>query len=619
MLATLVLAAAAGSCASQPEFEPAGRALFNGPARDASVIRWGPEESGSTGVILSGGGAVMIIPADSPERLVQLEGIPLGTGNVGTNVWVAVEGVGLTGIDISDIDGPKSWTAVEIGDIRSLAVMGRFVAVSGDESGLRLFDAGATRYGEAPRLIQRLEDTAAGTRLSPAGMLLTAAAGSKVLLFEFTPDAMKLEKAAVIEVPAAIKKVGASVWRTLHILTADGEVLRYDVTDLREPKELSPLPEMNVSDFCLRREGGLAFLDSGKIVPFSLPHSVDGSGNPLSQGPRYSLMLGEGMTRSPSFPGSSVRCLEEGFLTFGADAGFSFFEYDGGYVRAIRHIPSNGISIDVTVDGEHIYVANGKDGLRIGRVGEDGSVEWTGRVRTTEARGAAIEGDILALADGKGGAGFYDISDPDSPVLLSRFESPSYLSAVRVRSGRAYFAGGFGGVEVVDFTEPGSPRLVWREKLSEVRGLDVDDRYLYVANGFEGFRIYSTGGDTPRFISEMDTPGWASGLQVSGDLLYVADGQRGFLVADVRERSAPAQLGRIETGAIARSLCAKGDVVFIADQALGVTAVDVSDPRRPAIAARYDTVDDARGVAADGRFVYLASSSGGLYILRYRK
>jgi len=619
ILMTLVLAVAANSCASPPEFEPAGRELFTGPARDARLIQWGPVKSGSTGVILSGGGAVMIIPAGGAERLVQLEGIPLDTGNVGTNVWLAAEGTGLVGIDISDIDAPKSWTAVEMDDIRSMAVTGRFIVVSGDESGLRLFDARATRYGEAPRLVQRLEETAPGTRLSATGMFVAAARGSRVLLFELRTSPPGMEQTAAITVPAQIRKVSASVWRTLHILTTEGEVLRYDLADRSDPKEMSPLPEKNVSDFYLRREGGLALLDSGKIVPFSLPLSRDTSGGPLSPGPRYSLMLGDGMTKSPSFPGSSIRHLKGGFLTFGPDAGFNFFEYEGGYVRAKGHIPSNGICIDVISGGDRIYVADGKDGLRIGRVGDDGSVEWTGHVRTTEARGAAIEKGILALADGKGGAKFYDVSDPDSPVLLSKLESPSYLSAVRVRSGKAYFAAGFGGVEVVDFSDPGSPRLVWKEKLSEVRGLDVDDRYLYVANGFEGFRIYSITGDIPRFMSELDTPGWASGLRVSGDLLHVADGQRGFLVADVSDRSAPVQLGRVETGAIARSLDVRGDVVFIADQVLGVTAVDVSDPRRPVIAARYDTVDDARGVAADGRFVYLASSSGGLYILRYRK
>jgi len=613
----IVLAAAAVSCSGAPEFELVERELFEGPPRDARLIQWGPGNSGKMGVILLGGGGVMIIPVNDEEVMIPLDGIPLDAGIVGTNAWVAVRGIGLVGIDLSDHSAPKSWTAIEMEDIRSLNSIGRFIAVSSDKTGQYLFDAKMLPFGETPRLLTHLENTAPGTILTSTGRSITAVKGREAVLMLIDKDDHQLETCSSITAPAEITRAVESVWGTLHILTRDGEVLRYDVTDPHHPVQIPSLPEKNVSDLYLRRNGGLALLESGHIVPFHLPGSQERMGGPVSQDPQYSLMHGEGMTRSPSFPGSSIRYIKGGFITFGPDAGFNFYEYEKGVAKAAGNIPMKGFAIELTVSGDYIYLANGRDGLRIGRIDQEGSVEWTGHVQTEEARDVAIEDDILVLVDGKGGARFYRLTVPDSPSLISTWESLSYLSAVKVRAGRAYFAGGLRGVEVVDFTDPASPSLVWREKLSEVRGIEVDDDHLYVADGFEGFRIYSLAGSVPKLVSIMDTPGWVSDLFVSGDILYIADGQRGFMTVDISDRNAPAKLGRIEIGAIARTLHVRGKTAFIATQTLGITAIDVSDPRKPLVAARYRTVDDARGVFSDGTFVYLASGSGGLYIFRY--
>ncbi len=621
----LVLAATATSCSSAPEFELLSRDLFEGPARDAVFFEWEGTLPGTRGVILAAGGAVLVIPDGTPPEegiLIPLGGEPMDIEIIGYTAWIAVSGLGLVAIDLYDPASPREWTAYEIKDARSCAAAGRYLVVGGERSGLYLFNAESIPYPESPSLISHLENTAPGASLTSGAIV----SGSEVIMTDVCNGA--INEISRFEAPSKITAVEQGL-TILHLLSSEGIVYRYDVSDPRLPRQLSPLPEKNISDICVGPKGGLALLESGKIVPFPVPRVnrfSDESGpsgsrysEPLPSDPRYSLMRGEGMTRSPSFPGTSIRCSGDRLITFGPVTGFRFYRLDREYTRAEGKVPTRGFAMDIVVDGEYIYLANGRDGLRTGRVAGDGSVEWTGHVQTEEARDIAIEGDILVLADGTGGVRFYRITVPDSPALLSTCESSSHLSAVKARAGRAYLAGGLRGIEVVDFTDPSSPVLVWSERLSEVRGLDVDDGYLYVADGFNGFRIYSLAGDVPELISTMDTPGWVSDLSVSGDILHIADGQRGFMTVDVSDRSAPAKLGRVETGAIARTIHVHGDVVFVATQTLGITAVDVSNPRRPEVAARYMTVDDARGAFADDRFVYLASGSGGLYIFRYKK
>ena len=604
----LVLAATATSCSSAPEFELLSRDLFESPARDAAFF--------DGGSILAAGGALWVIPDGTrPEEgiLVLLGGEPMDIVTTGSTAWIAVKGLGLVAIDLSDPARPLERTIHVIEDANSCAADGRFLMVGGTRSGLYLFDISDPG---TPSFVSSLEKTAPGAALAASDELFAAVYDHTVILM--AADDSGIKEISRLEAPSRIARAGLA-GTILHLLSSDGDVYRYNVSDPRLPEPYSSLPENNISDICTGANGGLALLTTGLIVPFPIPGTNDTSSEPLPRDPRYSLMRGEGMTKSPSFPGTSIRCSGDRLITFGPVMGFRFYRLDKEYTRAEGKVATSGFAIDLIVDGEYIYLANGRDGLRIGRVSGNGSVEWTGHVPTEEARDIAIEGDILIMANGMDGVKFFRNTVPDSPALLSTYKSSSYLSAVRARAGRAYLAGGFHGIEVVDFTDPASPILVWSERLSEVRGLDVDDGYLYVADGFNGFRVYSLAGDVPALISTMDTPGWVSDLVVSGDILHIADGQRGFMTVDISDRTAPKKLGRVETGAIARTIHARGDVVFIATQILGITAIDISNPRRPAIAARYKTVNDARGVFADDRFVYLASSSGGLYILRYKK
>lgn len=607
-------------------FELVSRSLFQGPARGAAFF--------DGGVVLAAGGAVAVVPDGSDPRdahIVHLDGVPHGLAAGGGRVWIAARGHGLVAIDLGEA-GAAATTLVHAGaQVHALAISQRWLLLADDHAGLILFDIGAPL---SPRRADTRGPAGTGMLLAAGPGLFAAAAGDSIELL-LVNAAGKLERAGSVRAGSALRRC-LFAGPLLLALGGDGTVRRWDAAEPRAPRALGPLPERNVQDIAFDGERILVLRRDGVIVPFSAAGNGDlagggaedggsDSGASGSSGARETLSLRHALSRragvagSSRFTGSALAARRGNLIVYGGE-GFRFFDLSGAEARPAGARETAGFAIDVRARDGYVYLANGRGGLHIGRLEGDGTVAWTERLPVADARGIAFAGDLLVIAAGNGGASFYRLEKPGKPVLLGRHESPFYLSAVVTTGALACFAGGLGGAETVDFSSPSAPRLVWRERLSEVRGLDTDGRHLYVCDGFEGFKVYSLGpGGRPALLAALDTPGWNCGAYLSGSILYLAEGGEGFLAADVSDPAAPVLLGAAKVGAISRAVYARGTTVFVAAQMGGIAAIDASDPRRPAVAARYQTVGDARGVFADERFVYLAGGSGGLYIFRYHQ
>jgi hypothetical protein len=129
-------------------------------------------------------------------------------------------------------------------------------------------------------------------------------------------------------------------------------------------------------------------------------------------------------------------------------------------------------------------------------------------------------------------------------------------------------------------------------------------------------------GDSPREVGFYDTPGGPSGgafdVRVIEDLAYVADGEGGLRVVDVRDVTAPFEVGALDTAGSARAVEVAGSLAFIADGYRGLVVADVRDPARPVMVDSYetsggDTIRNALDVAAIPGLALLAveSSNGG--------
>ncbi len=628
-------AASAGS-PSEPGIELLSRSLIQGPARSVAFSGENIVVGTGCGIAIFRAGGALRNPAYFP-----LDGEPADIIVRGSLAYVAASAGGLVVLDVSRPGAPKETFRHEAVRAERCALAGDALFVADALSRLFIFDCAdprKPRFREMRQLADPVSSLAAeGDILAivhpdKASIYRVAPGGAMRRISEAAPGKNDTKSPGDARIPRAAKK-GILRRGVLLILTSTGEVLCWDLGRPERPVSLKPVNVRGVADIAAADGEGMLLTGIGRFLPFEIERPAlaaggarvklgPGKGFTLESVNRYSQPIATG--RPPEGERSGDASGPTGVFMAGARLavvspfdGVRIFDLDRGGAKLVDFFPTRGFAISVVAARGVLYVANGFDGVRIGRVARGGTVDWIGHIQTVEARDVALEGAYLFIADGTGGIKAADVRDPARAKIVGRHPSPYFMSAVVVREGRAYCAGGLGGVEIVDVADPRRPKLVWRRDFSEVRGIDVDGRYLYFADGYDGCRIYSLGAAEPQAVSVHDTPGWNCDCFVVRNVAYLADGGAGISVVDVSNRKKPRTVGSLSLGTVARAVHARGKTLFAAAHTRGVAAIDVSNPSRPSVAAWFDTADDARGIFADEDFVYAASGSGGVYVFKY--
>jgi hypothetical protein len=192
----------------------------------------------------------------------------------------------------------------------------------------------------------------------------------------------------------------------------------------------------------------------------------------------------------------------------------------------------------------------------------------------------------------------YDISDPGNVNQLSFFSTHSPASVqnnswgngvlgLDVEGSFAYLATYFGGLVIVDISNPNAPTFVGKLKL---------------------FDIYSP---EPRRES------WA--VEVVGDYAFMSAG-KGLIVVDISDKANPVVSQNIDLGAEqAQDITIQGNYAYVAMRGEGFAILDISNPAAVVTVSTrndiYNASNLAYAVAVKGNYLYVANHlAGGINI-----
>jgi len=239
----------------------------------------------------------------------------------------------------------------------------------------------------------------------------------------------------------------------------------------------------------------------------------------------------------------------------------------------------------------------------------------------------SVDGGRAYLAAWGYGVLIADITHPDAPVELGRFEFP-FASAIEARDGRVYVASTTNGgiFRILDASDPAHPQELGALQTSQTYDLTVRGTYAYLVDGADfgdgGLRVVDVSDPAHPAVVGQDTGcPYASGVDVSadGNTTYVACSDGSLRIVDTTDRSAPTLIGSVTLPGnevlpdynVAHAVIVVGDIAYVGNEN-GLDEVDIRNPAAPVQTARHETgyAVSRLARAPDGRIFAFAQLAG---------
>ncbi|MDA3809820.1 MAG: hypothetical protein PF518_05745 [Spirochaetaceae bacterium] len=210
-------------------------------------------------------------------------------------------------------------------------------------------------------------------------------------------------------------------------------------------------------------------------------------------------------------------------------------------------------------------------------------------------------------------------------LYLSSSDTSNQSFDVRVQGNYAYVADVYGGLRIVDISNPLIPFQVSEYKGSDVDetwSLDISGDYVYLCNGYEPFEILNISDPynpvlSGKFTDEVYWPNFYA-VKIVDDYAYLVSWSEGLWILDISDPASPeviisnfgADYGAYEIEII-------GDYAYIPDtRSDSFYIVNISDPESPIEESIFPLSAIGRNsMAISGNYAYLGDYQIGMKIL----
>ncbi|NPE09237.1 MAG: hypothetical protein GNW80_13205 [Asgard group archaeon] len=245
----------------------------------------------------------------------------------------------------------------------------------------------------------------------------------------------------------------------------------------------------------------------------------------------------------------------------------------------------------------------------------------------------AINGDVLyvGLNDSYQQINVYNASDPYDLGGVGYYIDDELVDGavtdIEPRGQFVYFTAfnstSDKSLRILDASDPDNVKLITNDWASRnAYGLDVFGDLSFIAAGNEGFYVLNTSNKySATEYDYLPTPGFAADVLVKGPVAYLAAGEAGVHVIDIRDPTNVAILDTFDTDGFARRLKIQGNTLYVSDTEGGLYVLDIADPTHLSYATKLvlgnkvwdmDVFGNYIVFATDlGVYSYMAGSDGG--------
>lgn len=279
-------------------------------------------------------------------------------------------------------------------------------------------------------------------------------------------------------------------------------------------------------------------------------------------------------------------------------------------------VPDQIMQVDIV--GSYAYFANDDDGMRIFDVSNPQNPIEISRFDTPRGVLNLTIRDTLAYLGEEDGLRIVNVTNPTSPFEVGFCSLPSDANSVYLLDNYAYIACYSAGLHIIDISDPTIPVEIGFYDTYRAMDVFVVDTLAFVADRTQGLKILSVANhDSIYQIGLIDLDN-AYAVEVRGNYAYVVDyGDDRLAIIDVANPAGPVLIGSCPTGSRPMDLSISGDYAYIANRSYGMRVIYILNPNAPNEVGYYDTPGRAQGIKTLGNLAYVADYSCGFVILEF--
>ncbi|MDI6780863.1 MAG: cohesin domain-containing protein, partial [bacterium] len=268
-----------------------------------------------------------------------------------------------------------------------------------------------------------------------------------------------------------------------------------------------------------------------------------------------------------------------------------------------------GMDLSDMADWQNITINPGEVGIdpTLGRfkfsAGKAGTVTVIGKYTGSGESycGVYTNGKYAYLGEGSNGMYVLDISNPQAPKKVGRYELGGIINGLAGDDRYIYLINyrsdlGATSIRIVDVSNPGTPTTAGNFGVSS-RVYDIYSvgNYVFVAH-ISGLRVVDISNPKKPFdrgTYEKTSRNTVYGVYVRGDYAYLAHTSTGLKILDVSDPSNLKEVGQCRltsyrVGSQPYAVYVSGNYAYLSYGAGGLQIIDVSDPKAPVLAGKYD-------------------------------
>lgn len=166
--------------------------------------------------------------------------------------------------------------------------------------------------------------------------------------------------------------------------------------------------------------------------------------------------------------------------------------------RQTFFVPGYAQAVCTSADSNYLFIASGEVGFTIFDISDfqDGYniyplLDWIDTPGFAEDVTIHSDLPVAFLACGTGGLVIMDYSDTSNVRVISNYSTGGYAKAAVYKDNKVYVTTELRGLQIFDVSNLNSPVRIGTVETEHAMGLDINDKYIYVADEVEGLVIIS--------------------------------------------------------------------------------------------------------------------------------